>query len=118
MTNKEKYGNKIIDIAIRGGSFAVVNGKPLSEGDVNCIKCAFFKDKDCVKAREAWLNSEYVEPPVDWSKVAVDTPILVRDNEGKVWRKSRASKMNGYRSMISRQKNDVFKFKPKKKKKG
>nr|DAI50894.1 MAG TPA: hypothetical protein [Caudoviricetes sp.]DAL49328.1 MAG TPA_asm: hypothetical protein [Caudoviricetes sp.]DAM82765.1 MAG TPA: hypothetical protein [Caudoviricetes sp.] len=32
--------------------------------------------------------------------------------------KSRASKMNGYRSMVSRQKNDVFKFKPKKKKKG
>lgn len=29
--------------------------------------------------------------------------------------KSRASKMNGYRSMVSRQKNDVFKFKPKKK---
>ena len=26
--------------------------------------------------------------------------------------------MNGYRSMVSRQKNDVFKFKPKKKKKG
>ena len=32
--------------------------------------------------------------------------------------KSRASKMNGYRSIVSRQKNDVFKFKPKKKKKG
>ena len=31
--------------------------------------------------------------------------------------KSRASKMNGCRSMVSRQ-NDVFKFKPKKKKKG
>lgn len=31
--------------------------------------------------------------------------------------KSRASKMNGYRSMVSRQKNDVFKFKSKKKKK-
>lgn len=30
--------------------------------------------------------------------------------------KSRVSKMNGYRSMVSRQKNDVFKFKPKKKK--
>lgn len=32
--------------------------------------------------------------------------------------KSRASKLNGYRSIISRKKNDVFKFKPKKKKKG
>lgn len=32
--------------------------------------------------------------------------------------KSRASKMNGYLSMISRQKNDIFKFKSKKKRKG
>ena len=32
--------------------------------------------------------------------------------------KSRASKMNGCRSMVSRKKNDVFKFKPKKKRKG
>ena len=32
--------------------------------------------------------------------------------------KRRASKMNSCRRMLSRQKNDVFKFKPKKKKKG
>lgn len=31
--------------------------------------------------------------------------------------KSRASKMNRYRSMVSRQKNDVFKFKQKRSKK-
>lgn len=31
--------------------------------------------------------------------------------------KSKASKMNGYRSMVIRQKNDVFKFKQKRKKK-
>lgn len=31
--------------------------------------------------------------------------------------KSRASKLNGYRSAISRQKNDVYKFKPKRGKK-
>lgn len=32
--------------------------------------------------------------------------------------KKQSDEMNGYRSMVSRQKNDVFKFKPKKKKKG
>lgn len=31
--------------------------------------------------------------------------------------KSRASKLNGYRSAVSRQKNNVFKFKQKRKKK-
>lgn len=30
---------------------------------------------------------EYEEPEVDWSKVEVDTPILVRDNENKEWNK-------------------------------
>jgi hypothetical protein len=36
---------------------------------------------------DKWANSEYVEPPIDWSKVAVDTPILVRDNVGWDWTK-------------------------------
>ena len=31
--------------------------------------------------------------------------------------KSRASKLNGYRSIVSRQKNDVYKFKQKMEKK-
>ena len=31
--------------------------------------------------------------------------------------KSRASKLNGYRSVVSRQRNDVYKFKPKRGKK-
>lgn len=32
--------------------------------------------------------------------------------------KSRASKLKGYRSIVSQQKNDVYKFKQKRKKKG
>ena len=32
-----------------------------------------------------WLDEEYQEPEVDWSKVAVDTPILVSMNE-EDWR--------------------------------
>ncbi len=34
-----------------------------------------------------WLEEEYKEPEVDWSKVAVDTPILVRDTEKEKWHK-------------------------------
>ena len=37
--------------------------------------------------KKKWANSEYVEPPIDWSKVAVDTPILVRDNIFSKWAK-------------------------------
>lgn len=32
-----------------------------------------------------WLLEEYKEPAVDWSEVAVDTPILVRDSEDRSW---------------------------------
>lgn len=32
-----------------------------------------------------WLFTEYKEPEVDWSKVKVDTPILVRDDEDEEW---------------------------------
>ena len=32
-----------------------------------------------------FLNEEYQEPETDWSKVAVDTPILVRDSEECGW---------------------------------
>lgn len=51
-----------------------------------CKDCDF-RYSDCNEKILKWANSEYVEPPVDWSKVAVDTPILVRDSEIESWRK-------------------------------
>lgn len=87
MLNKEKYANEIIDIAIKGKVFGVVNGKPVIENGDSCKRCDFKNIYGCTEARERWANSEYVEPPVDWSKVAVDTPILVRDSKEEAWRK-------------------------------
>ena len=88
MTNKEKYGNKIIELAIDEGVLALKNGEPAPCAKIKCEDCDYGKSDSCggfaYKFRE-WLNSEYVEPPVDWSKVAVDTPILVRDSEEEAW---------------------------------
>ena len=88
MTNKEKYGNKIIELAIDEGVLALKNGEPAPCAKIKCEDCDYGKSDSCggseYKFRE-WLNSEYVEPPVDWSKVAVDTPILVRDFVGVEW---------------------------------
>ena len=88
MTNKEKYGNEIIELAVNKGIFALKDGKPMLCRDINCKDCDFYVitayKGNTYKFRE-WLNSEYVEPPVDWSKVAVDTPILVRDFVGGEW---------------------------------
>ena len=87
MTNKEKYADKIIEIAVRS-KLALKDGKPIPCTRMRCSECGFFSpDHSCRFNACEWLDSEYVEQSVDWSKVAVDTPILVRDNEGKVWRK-------------------------------
>ena len=90
MTNKEKYGNEILDIACTGDRVAMRKSDNVIVGcrKLECLDCAFnTHGKFCNDEIEKWANSEYVEPPVDWSKVAVDTPILVRDSEKNVWKK-------------------------------
>ena len=87
MTNKEKYGKEILDIACTGDHVAMRKSDNVIVGcrKLECLDCAFnTHGKGCDDAIEKWANSEYVEPPVDWSKVAVDTPILVRDSEEKM----------------------------------
>ena len=92
MTNKEKYADKIIDIAVRS-KLALKDGKPVPCVSMKCSECGFYiNDCSCEHKAREWLDSEYVEPPVDWSKVAVDTPILVRDSEKESWRKRHFAK--------------------------
>jgi hypothetical protein len=96
MLNREKYGNEIIELAVNKGIFALKDGKPMLCRDINCKDCDFYVITACkgntYYFRE-WLNSEYVEPPVDWSKVAVDTPILVRDHENCEWTRRHFAKI-------------------------
>ena len=86
MTNKEKYGNEIIELACKGDKIAVRNGKMTSCDNLLCKDCDFGYS-DCNEKILKWANSEYVEPSVDWSKVAVDTQILARNSEEETWRK-------------------------------
>lgn len=71
MKNIEKYRNELL-IAIEESSvciFAKKRGIPVD----NCIK------HNCVLCKETlvdWLLEEY-EPQIDWSKVPVDTPVVV-----------------------------------------
>ena len=95
MTNKEKYGNEIIELAVNTGMFVLKNGKPAICKEIKCEECDFYESDSCKGSTynfREWLNSEYVEPPVDWSKAAVDTPIFVRDREEEVWRKRHFAK--------------------------
>ena len=81
MLNIEKYKEMLIDTG-------VINiNKPIECGECHCDECDcdFRGKKGCKSYLEEWLFSEYKEPEVDWSKVKVDTPILVRDDEGGKW---------------------------------
>lgn len=90
MTNREKYAEQILDIAVSGHSFAINrNGEFSSCGKVPCNECIFRKNKvtdsSCREKLKEWSEQEYVEPPVDWSKVPVDTKVFVRDNDSGFW---------------------------------
>lgn len=89
MTNREKFAEQILDIACSSSKIAVNKAtlQPTTCHELACKDCLFnFRDDgSCRGARKKWANSEYVEPPVDWSKVAVDTPILVNTSNGHKW---------------------------------
>ena len=64
---------------------AVVKGKPMPCEDTDCRECDF--NGRCTERKDAvldWLNAEYQEPPVDWSKVPIDTPVMA-SIDGKRW---------------------------------
>lgn len=91
MTNREKFAEKILDIACDGSKIAVSKAtlEPTACYKLDCKDCLFDTHSyDCCGDKmKRWANSEYIEPSVDWSKVAVDTPILVRDSTNLEWTK-------------------------------
>lgn len=96
MTNREKFAEQILDIACNGGRLAVNKAtlKLTVCSKLECGDCLFNSHgvDDCGYKADEWANSEYVEPPIDWSKVAVDTPILVKDNSDCEWLKRHFAK--------------------------
>lgn len=101
MTNREKYAEQILDIACDGDYVAVrkKDMKPDWCKNIECDECYFYNyNVDCYDTRKEWCESEYKEPPIDWSKVPVDTPILVRDKK----------MMNGYIDILRNLKTALF----------
>ena len=88
MKNREKFAKEIMDIACAGGSVAFNKkaNKVTACDDTHCSDCAFSSSSlSCRDEIKKWSESEYVEPEVDWSKVPVDTPVLVRNDESDRW---------------------------------
>lgn len=78
MKNKEYYIDELIDELMNGEACNFIQ-----RYDLGCMA-------DCVTCEEHfmnWLEREHepIESKIDWSKVPLNTPILVRDNENDEW---------------------------------
>ena len=86
MKNYEKYADEIMEY--NGDSFCADFVKP------NILKSEYC-DLDCTRCRmlqAMWLLEDYEEPETDWSKVKVDTPVLVKNKENDEWKKRHFAK--------------------------
>ena len=85
MTNREAYKDILNNII--GDVVAIVDGKPVLCAETSCCRCLFLVSYGEPGHKEEiidWLNAEYQEPSVDWSKVPIDTPVLA-SNDGEYW---------------------------------
>lgn len=100
MTNREKYAEKILDIALTCSCIAVdKKGKLYKCNELECKECIFSRversEPSCKEKTKDWSEQEYVEPPVDWSKVPVDTKVYVRVSDSDPWKPRYFAKFEG-----------------------
>lgn len=90
MKNYEKYADELkkYDYTNFCKDFIIPNILKSDKcGDMSCDACRMLQ--------MVWLFEEHKEPEVDWSKVEVDTPILVSNSEDGDWYKRYFAKYNG-----------------------
>lgn len=99
MTNYEYYKSEIEKFARMGRKVAIKEdtNEITYCSSLECNNCLFgnFDSDECSCTQKAivWADAEYIEPEVDWSKVPVDTPILVSD-DNKRWYRSHFAQYN------------------------
>ena len=87
MTNGEKYKKEIIlsnPCCFITDHVLKPNKIDSCAGEISCDTCRMLTT--------IWLMEEYKEPETDWSKIPVDTAILVRDREDTKWKKRHFAK--------------------------
>ena len=80
MKNYEKYADKIKNYGYDSFCDDFIQPYILKQNGCGSMDC-----EQCNMIQMIWLMKEYEEPKVDWSKVKVDTPILVSESEDGDW---------------------------------
>ena len=91
MKNYEKYADEIREYKGSSGYFC---NKFIMPHILKKDSCAGISCEHCHTLQMIWLLEDYEEPETDWSKVEVDTPILVRctEDEEEEWMKRHFAK--------------------------
>ena len=79
MKNYEKYKDLVID-SVKIDSFCDLAKMAYGDGCPADRKCS-----ECMKRVSEWLDEEFkpqCKPRIDWSKVPVDTPVIVKEKSG------------------------------------
>lgn len=91
MTNFEKHLDECMDILAENLAFNTKKQELTTCIHCKCDECLFQgtckSGGDLFREIREWLDEEYEEPQMDWSKVAVDTKILVKNSENDKWYK-------------------------------
>ena len=88
MKNRDKYKDELIETIKMEGKlceFMIKHGVSKMFGKDTESFCGETDCSSCTTALQLWLDEEYEEPEVDWSKVPVDTLVRVRDREDQEW---------------------------------
>lgn len=94
MKNYEKYEDEIRKHKVnKGGYFC---SEFIMPHVLKSNSCAGIGCEHCHMLQMIWLMEDYEEPKeepeIDWSKVEVDTPVLVKDRENEEWKKRHFAK--------------------------
>ena len=90
MKNYERYADEIKEYKDKDFCNDFVKPHILKSRGCTNTNC-----DQCKMLQTIWLLEDYKEPEVDWSKVKVDTPILVRDYESQEWEARHFAKYEG-----------------------
>ena len=75
MKNRDKYKNELVKVCKKGELMQFFNDYVVPTYD--CGNYEVINAEKVALLTALWLDEEYQEPEVDWSKVNVDDPILV-----------------------------------------
>ena len=92
MKNYEKYADEIREYKGSSGYFC---SKFIMPHILKKDSCAGISCEHCHTLQMIWLLEDYEEPEepeIDWNKIEVDTPVLVKNRENEEWKKRHFAK--------------------------